>query len=84
MQLWFSQLSPTGLVAVSLVEPGAHPARRGGMPRAVRVVDEPTAAAAEKLLRDAAAAAAAAEVPLRIDLDDVVARAERAVGPGNR
>ena len=61
MDLRFSRLVETGLVAVSLVERGEHPARRAGMPREVRVVDEPTAELAEQLLREAAAAVARAE-----------------------
>lgn len=81
MELWFSRLVETGLVAVSLVEPGAHPARRGGMPHSARVVDEVTAEVAEALLRQAAAAAAAAGEPLELDLDDVLARAARDAAP---
>lgn len=81
MELWFSRLVETGLVAVSLIEPGAHPARRGGMPREVRVVDEPTAELAEVLLREQAAAAAAAGVPLALDLDEVLDRAARGAAP---
>ena len=81
VDLWFSRLVATGLVAVSLVEPGAHPARRGGLPRSARVVDDATAEVAETLLRQAAAAAAAAGVPLQVDLDEVLAHAARAAAP---
>lgn len=65
VELWFSRLVQTGLVAASLIEPGAHPARRGGMPRSARVIDEPTAEIAGQLLGEQASAAAAAGVPLR-------------------
>lgn len=75
VDLWFSRHVATGLVAMSLVERGEHPARRAGMPRQVRVVDEPTGELVERLLREAAASAG---VPLRVDLDAVVSRAERA------
>jgi hypothetical protein len=78
VDLWFSRLVEAGLVSVSLVESGAHPARCGGMPRSARVIDDATAEIAEALLREQAAAAAAAGVPLALDLDEVLARAARA------
>jgi len=78
VQLCASRHVASGLVTLSLLEGTGHPAQRAVLPRSARVVDEATAKAAEELARHAAAAAAAAGRELRLDLDEIVERTQRA------
>ena len=75
VQLWASRHQHSGLVALSITAEPTHPARGRSLPILVRVVDTEVGEAAQRLARADADAARAAGQPIRIDLDQLVARA---------
>lgn len=79
VQLWSSRHHHTDLVALSITVEQGHPSRPRGLPKLARVVDAHVAEVAETLARSDAAAARANGRGVRIDLDELVARAERMV-----